>query len=226
MDWLQPVDIYCERLAPGFWGEPVNALTNLSFIVAALIAARTARVRQADATAWALIVMGGLIGVGSFLFHTFANRWSELADTVPIWAFVVAYVAAISQKMSGRRPQPLPVVAVGTLFAGVLAWAATGEGADPAEAAADPFNGSLQYLPAVIAMAVFGAIMFRRGHPQRWWLAGAGLTFAASLTFRTLDRDICASFPLGTHFLWHLLNGVMIGLLLQLYLRSDQRPRT
>jgi hypothetical protein len=29
------VDIYCERIDPGFWAEPVNALTNLAFLLAA-----------------------------------------------------------------------------------------------------------------------------------------------------------------------------------------------
>ena len=224
MDWMQSVDIYCERLGPGFWAEPWNAWSNLAFLAAALIGARTARTRGTDAMGWALIVMAGLIGIGSFLFHTFADRWSELADTGPIWTFVVAYVIAISLKMSGRRAAPAPIVAAGVIVAGLLAWQATGEGAVPeAGGAPDPFNGSLQYLPAVIAMAVFALIMFWRAHPQRWWLGAAGTAFAIALSFRTLDRDICTDFPLGTHFLWHLFNGLMIGLLLQLYLRI--RPR-
>ncbi|TIW70016.1 MAG: hypothetical protein E5V56_02825, partial [Mesorhizobium sp.] len=28
------------------------------------------------------------------------------------------------------------------------------------------------------------------------------------------DPLVCASFPLGTHFLWHILNGLMLGVLL------------
>ncbi len=36
MDWFQAVDIYCERTSAAFWAEPVNALSNLSFIAAAL----------------------------------------------------------------------------------------------------------------------------------------------------------------------------------------------
>ncbi|MFZ1469197.1 MAG: hypothetical protein WAT09_09480 [Paracoccaceae bacterium] len=34
--------------------------------------------------AWALIAIAGLIRIGSFLFHTVATRWAELADTGPI----------------------------------------------------------------------------------------------------------------------------------------------
>lgn len=28
------VDLYCERLAPGLFGEPLNLLSNLAFLVA------------------------------------------------------------------------------------------------------------------------------------------------------------------------------------------------
>jgi len=31
---------------------------------------------------------------------------------------------------------------------------------------------------------------------------------------------VCPSFPIGGHFLWHVLNGVMVALLLQLLLRA------
>jgi hypothetical protein len=36
LDWLTPVDIYCERTSAAFWAEPANALTNLSSVLAAL----------------------------------------------------------------------------------------------------------------------------------------------------------------------------------------------
>ena len=38
MDWFAPIDIYCERTAPGFWDEPFNALTNAAFLIAAAAA--------------------------------------------------------------------------------------------------------------------------------------------------------------------------------------------
>jgi hypothetical protein len=28
---FDPIDAYCERLGPGLWAEPLNALTNLAF---------------------------------------------------------------------------------------------------------------------------------------------------------------------------------------------------
>ena len=40
-------------------------------------------------------------------------------------------------------------------------------------------------------------------------LAATGI-FTISLFFRTIDRVICPSFPAGTHFVWHLLNGAVL----------------
>ena len=36
------IDLYCERFGPGIWAEPINALTNLAFLVAAFAAWRLA----------------------------------------------------------------------------------------------------------------------------------------------------------------------------------------
>lgn len=46
-------------------------------------------------------MMAGLIGIGSFTFHTFAQAWSEYADTIPIWSFVAAFVLVCLQRLGG-----------------------------------------------------------------------------------------------------------------------------
>jgi hypothetical protein len=38
----------------------------------------------------------------------------------------------------------------------------------------------------------------------------ASVVFCISLTLRTVDLTLCARFPLGTHFLWHMLNGLLL----------------
>jgi hypothetical protein len=91
MAWVAAVDLYCERVGPGLWAEPLNALSNLGFVVvAALAGARF--FRAGDAVAFAMVLLVGAIGVGSFLFHTFANSWSSLADVIPITLFIYAYL--------------------------------------------------------------------------------------------------------------------------------------
>jgi hypothetical protein len=47
MAWSTPIDLYCERADPSFWAEPVNALSNCAFLIAA--AAAFAQWRQPPA---------------------------------------------------------------------------------------------------------------------------------------------------------------------------------
>ncbi len=223
MYWTQHVDIYCERTSAAFWAEPVNALSNAAFLVAAIWGATEARKRNEDAPlVWLLIAMAATIGAGSFLFHTYANRWSELADTLPIWSFVALYVFVAVHRMAGVRPGRLIAVALAIGAVVIIARFAMGEGGDAGAttAAPDPLNGSGQYAPAVIALLILAFFMVRRRHPQRGWIIAATATFALSLGFRTFDRAVCDAFPTGTHFLWHLLNGLLIALLLQMLIRA------
>ena len=39
--------------------------------------------------------------------------------------------------------------------------------------------------------------------------------FVVSLAFRTMDQAVCPAFPLGTHFIWHLLNAGVLYILLR-----------
>lgn len=227
MGWFAVVDIYCERTSAAYWAEPVNAASNASFVLAALWAAYDARKRGlTQPILWLLIAMAGLIGVGSFLFHTHANRWSELADTLPIWSFVGVFVLTAMHHIGGMSAARVARVAgiVALAVAGTIWLLASGEGADAAAHAADPLNGSGQYAPALAALLVFSAVAWRRQSPVARWIWAATATFVLSLTFRTLDMAVCASFPAGTHFLWHLLNGLMVGLLLQMLIRTLDRP--
>lgn len=218
MGWTDPVDLYCERLGPGFWAEPVNALSNLAFLLAAAVGLALARRHRADGVVVVLAVWVAAIGVGSFLFHTLANRWSGLADVLPIWSFVLAYVI-----FALRRFLHLGWIGVGgglalcAAIVAALSWLIPA-GAGPAT------NGSVQYLPAVVAFAAFGAVLVRARHPAAPAVGWAGAVFFVSLVFRSLDQAVCPILPVGTHALWHGLNGVMLAVLLAAAARHGGRP--
>ncbi|MET3598886.1 ceramidase domain-containing protein [Martelella mangrovi] len=206
------VDLYCERTAAGFWNEPVNALTNLAFIIAALIAWPAAwRRPERSAIELTVIALVAAIGVGSFLFHTLATPLSGAADVIPIWLFFFAYILLIFIRITGGKTFDIIGYMVATLFGFVavvyLVGLTSRDGA--------PLNGSLQYAPALIAMALASAIAAFRGHPVWRYFAGATAIFIMSLTFRSLDQASCVmTGGLGTHFLWHILNATVLGILL------------
>ena len=205
---MEHVFNYCERgLDPGFWAEPANALTNLAFIAAGLLALQQGR-RTISLVPRALAMLVIVIGIGSFLFHTFANGWSSLADVIPIGVFMLVYFGFALRRFLRA---PLWLAILGTLgFAGLLYGAQTLR----CEGGAC-YNGSAGYLPALAAMLVIGGGLLLTGARSGATILAAGGVFAVSLTLRTIDRMACSAFPPGTHFAWHLLNALMLYLLLR-----------
>ena len=206
------IDLYCERIGPDFWAEPVNALTNASFIVAAWGIWRFAR-RTAGPTPdlWLLIVTAVSIGVGSFLFHTFANRWSLLCDVVPILVFQLIFLWLYCRRIVGFSPRLSAVLLAAFLIAAIVF-----------RRFPHVLNGSLIYLPALAVILILGIYHLRTAAVGRFDLLWAGGLLAVSLFFRSIDNLVCPSFQLGTHFIWHLANGGVIYLAARAY--AAQRP--
>lgn len=206
MDWNRQIDAYCERLGPGFWAEPWNAVTNLGFLVAAALGLWVAwRRGRLDPPMLGLTGLVAAVGIGSFLFHTVATAWAGLADVVPILLFILGYLGTALARFGG--------LGWGSAGLGVLGFLA-------ASAALAPLFRSLAlgssagYLPAFLAMVGIGGWLAVRRHPSASGILVAAVLFGLSLSLRTFDLPLCASWPIGTHFLWHLLNAAVLGLLL------------
>ena len=75
-------------------------------------------------------------------------------------------------------------------------------------------NGTTGYLPPFLALAFFGTLVAADGNRAGWYNLAGSAIFVVSVICRMIDPMVCASFPLGTHFLWHILNGLMLGVLL------------
>ena len=223
MDWTGQIFVYCERgLDPGFWAEPLNAVSNLAFLVAAGLAlAQWRRGAQPGRRAeLALIGLVGVIGIGSFLFHTLATRWAAVADVAPIGVFMLAYLVYALRRFVGLAWSG--TAGLLALFAAAM-WAAGSVwcGAGPC------LNGSLGYVPALLALAGVGLWLgWQRHAAARALGCGAGL-FLVSLTCRMLDRTLCAATGAhGLHFIWHLANATLLYVLLDAALRYGRaEPR-
>jgi hypothetical protein len=211
------VDIYCERLGPGFWAEPVNAVTNVAFLVAAGFAWQRAAARgRLDLGVGLLIALVAAVGVGSFLFHTVATVWAAIADVLPIQLFIVAYLALALRRLVGLGWTESLLLGIG--FVPAAALAARGLRA----VFAHSLNGSEAYLPALAALLAVAASLAARGAASWRPLLGAAAVLALSLAFRTADQALCPKWPIGTHFIWHLLNGLLLGILLLAMIRHGR----
>jgi hypothetical protein len=201
------VDVYCERIDPGFWAEPLNAFTNGAFLLAAwLLAAEAARLRRAGVAlapeVRALAPLLALVGVCSFLFHTLATVWAGLADTLSILLFGAVFLYAFLRSVA-----QLPTAGAAGL-AGVFAAVSY---FFPRALPPDFLNGSGAYFPYLAGMLILAGLLVRAGHrSSALWFSAAIATFCISLALRTVDAPLCARFPQGTHFAWHLLNAIVL----------------
>ncbi len=202
------IDNYCERTGPGLWSEPLNAITNLAFIAAGIWGLHAIRKRDGDPFAVALAWWVIAIGVGSALFHTFANGLTIWFDVVPIATFTLALTLFNIRRWVGFGWWP-SVAALVAFF--VVTGFITAMLPDWVRVAT---NGTSGYLPALLSLAFWGVVLVLRGHPAGWYDLGAAAMLLVSAFFRTIDPDVCSTFPAGTHFLWHTLNGAMLAVLL------------
>ncbi|TCP41742.1 hypothetical protein [Rhodovulum marinum] len=213
MDWMAQVDAYCERTDFTHWSEPVNALTNAAFLVAAAVMwRRTAGL----ALGRALCVVLAAIGLGSFLFHTRATVWAAAADVLPILGFILLYLYAANRAFWGLGAWPalgltalfFPYAAAAGRAFGQLSW----------------LGSSAGYAPVALLILVYAALLAGRAPATARGLALGGGMLIVSLTFRTFDEPLCPAWPIGTHFLWHLLNGALLGWMIEVYRRHHARP--
>ncbi len=204
MDWTAAVDGYCERVGPAFWAEPVNALTNLAFVFAALF--MWPRVGGIGRLLCAVLFA---IGVGSFLFHTFAQPWAGLADVLPILVFILIYIFAANRDFWGLGRWPaLGLTALFIPYAAALT---------PVFGLIPGIGGSASYAPVPLLIAIYAVLLRRRAPETAKGLALGAALLVVSLTARTVDEPLCGVLPVGTHFLWHVLNAVMLGWMIEVW---------
>jgi len=208
MNWSTPIDLYCERTDASFWAEPANALSNAAFLIAAAAAFWLWRRKNGsdwgrDWPALALIIVVMAVGVGSFAFHTLTTRGAILADVIPIAIFIYGYLLLALRRFLGLATGvSVAIVALYAVGAHALSWLVP----------PGVLNGSIGYLPALVALIAVA----RAAHGQaRRGLALAAMIFTVSLALRTIDLAACHTFPLGTHFSWHLLNALVLYVLLR-----------
>ena len=200
MEWTAYIDGYCERTDPGYWAEPVNAVTNAAFLIAAVVMwARTPGLPLGRTLSAILFA----IGIGSWLFHTHATVWASTADVVPIGIFILVYVYA-----ANRTFWCWPVWLSGLGAAGFIAWAMV---LTPVFDALPFFTISSFYWPVPVLIILYAVLLRRRAPGTARGLAIGAAILGISLTFRSLDGPLCGAVPLGTHFMWHVLNAAMLG---------------
>jgi hypothetical protein len=193
--------IYCENAA-FFMAEPLNTVTNAAFLVAAYGLWRVykqAGQRSVDMLLMIIFLTG--TGLGSAAWHATQARWGLILDVVFIQLFMLTYLIAYIYRYTRWTwwQGMLGVFA----FVIVSQWT-------PALWPFELGRGSSGYLPAWGVLGIMAWHMRGRFDASARWLVIAFATFIVSLSLRTLDMPLCLVWPWGLHFLWHILNAIVL----------------
>ena len=204
------MDVYCERVGPGLLAEPLNAVSNVSFLLAAwaawVLAKRTGALL---AGVRALIALAASVGIGSILWHTYPTMLTLILDIVPILIFLIGYIWLYTRNVIGMRP----LFAVASVAAFLL-------GTFLVIPYSGVLHGALVYTPGLVVALVLGVFHATQRTVARFTLLAAAGVYLAALFFRTIDNEVCSVLPIGTHFLWHLLIGLVTYLAMRSFILS------
>ena len=245
MNFSEHVFRYCERGAnEALLAEPNNVISNVAFLFAALIGLqlllwRPREERSADHYLLVFLVLA--IGSGSLVFHLFATEGTELLDVVPIGLFILVYLGFALNRFLGVPVGVAVLLVIG--FTAIMAmtgqvrcWdGGVGLPGPEIQGAKPCLNGSIFYLPALGALIIVGLLAEERRHRAAPYLLWAAAILTISITLRSLDFALCDRIlidgrKVGTHFAWHILNGLALFLLLRASLEGApgrlRAPRT
>ena len=208
MDLSKPIDIYCERLDIGIWAEPINAVTNAVFILAAIFMWLRCK-NLVEGRILSFILFS--IGCGSFLFHTFAQTWAAILDVTAILIFILTYIFLANRRFLAWSKM-VSLIGVILFFPYQLLFASILSNIQF-------FGSSVQYIPVAILIFIYSGLL-RKSEPNlsRGLFIGASI-LCLSIIFRTIDEPFCSISLVGTHFVWHILNAIMLSWMIEILRR-------
>ncbi|MHB9021478.1 MAG: hypothetical protein ACYC3A_06595 [Halothiobacillus sp.] len=197
---------YCGRFDSGFFGEPLNSFSSLAFVLGALYAWRVWR-SSGSGERWSLVLfaLAASIGVGSFIFHSMPTPATLIGDLVPIQVFGLAFMGFVALKYLRFSMVATFFILLGFFFARQFWVSVVPPGA---------LGGGVTHVPTLVLLGVLTFLVRRRGFFLWRYMAAAVVAYVAALLVRSFDLAVCAAFPWGLHWAWHLLTATTASLLM------------
>ena len=190
---------YCERIGAGPLDEPLNAISNLAFAVAAILAAVHIHKRQVVGLfprilPWSI----GAVAVASTIYHTLRSPLTFVVDALSLSIFMVVAIFFVLRKITART---ISAILLGTAFLSVegVALFCVPEGF---------LNGSTPHVIALVFVVLLMGLISRRHESLARQVVPIAAFYAVAIVCRTIDMAICSWLPIGTHFLWHVAGAI------------------
>jgi len=202
----------------GLFEEPLNTLTNIGFLVAAYLVFRLYW-RDRDYKGkrmWDIYFLNLcmiFIGVGSISFHMYPSLYTELADTLFIILFIIVYFTSAMVRITSLSKFQVAVAMMAFVFTtnSLVRYFP------------NAMNDSVAYLSSMGALIFIAFYLHIKRRAAATYFLIASVLGMVSLFFRVVDVEVCEEIPFGTHFIWHIMNSILLYILMKQLLRSVNR---
>ena len=198
------MDFYCERTNNQIFNEPINAVSNIFFIIVSISLFKILRKNQSDKIYYIQPILIFFIGIGSFLFHLKPNLITLYSDIIPIFLFSLSFIFLFNRnviKISNLNSALLFI-----LFLTLLLFITP-------KLKYEILNGSEFYFANYFFLAMYTIWLYFKKSDFFQLLFLGFIFFNLSILLRSIDNYICNYLSIGTHFLWHFLNAYLLKIL-------------
>ncbi len=191
---------YCERTAGDIFSEPLNSLTNLAFILVSYLIFKKYKNYE-----YSLIFSGLIfcIGLGSFLLHTFPSTITALIDVIFILFFIIFFLYILYKNVLELRI----IYALFLSFISPVLYFYLGSSLKENL----PLVGDSSFYIVILLnlILIYLYLLIKNTNFSNDILI-ASIIFFISIFFRIIDQVYCDINLYGTHFLWHILNSLVL----------------
>lgn len=208
----------CERAHEGLWQEPLNVFSNLLFLYVAYKIHNYYH-KHPDINGrriWdihAMTVLVFLIGACSSIFHMYPTIHTELMDIIPIVLFINIFFLSVLFRIGKCSIFQAFICYIAFLGFTHMVVSMFPRG----------LNDSIGYLSSMGSLIMIAIYLHLKARPSSQHFLVAALIGVCSLFFRSVDNAVCEQFPMGTHFLWHSLNAILIYIVMKQIIRNVNR---
>ena len=198
------MDFYCERTNQQIFNEPVNAISNIFFIIVSLSLIKILRKNQSNKIYYIQPILIFFIGIGSFLFHLNPNMITLYLDVIPIFLFSLSFIFFFNRDVININNLNNALLFLLFFFLFLFITPKLNY---------EILNGSEFYFANYFFLTMYTIWLYLKKSDFFQLLLLGFIFFNLSILLRSLDNHICEYFSIGTHFLWHFLNAYLLKIL-------------
>ena len=184
----------------------LNQFSNIAFIIGAIYTWHTWKQYDSDDYfSLSLIILVALIGLGSFIFHTFPSDKTIWIDLIPIQIFGLSYFAYIGMKYFKASNFKIFMALITFFFVRQYWIIYMPRGA---------LGGGITHIPTIFLLLSCSLLLLSKYKKFSTMLLTAGIIYILALITRAFDKQITLEFPVGAHWVWHILTALTATILI------------